>query len=83
MAIFTVTGGAGFIGSHLADALLAEAHEVRVLDDLSSGRMENLDPRCEVLRGDICDVRLLRAASIWPRSPRWRGRTRIGRAPAG
>jgi len=37
-----ITGGAGFIGSHLAEALLAEGHEVVVLDDLSTGRVENL-----------------------------------------
>jgi UDP-glucose 4-epimerase len=38
-----VTGGAGFIGSHLADALVAGGHEVHVVDDLSSGRVENLE----------------------------------------
>src|SRR6185503_1981579 len=37
-----VTGGAGFIGSHLTDRLLADGHEVTVLDDLSSGRPEKL-----------------------------------------
>jgi UDP-glucose 4-epimerase len=37
-----ITGGAGFIGSHLAEALLADGHEVSVLDDLSTGRLENL-----------------------------------------
>jgi UDP-glucose 4-epimerase len=37
-----ITGGAGFIGSHLADALLAGGHEVAVLDNLSTGRLENL-----------------------------------------
>lgn len=49
MALFLVTGGAGFIGSHLADALLAAGHDVRVLDDLSTGRRDNLDPRCELI----------------------------------
>jgi len=37
-----VTGGAGFIGSHLAERLLREGHEVRILDNFSSGRRENI-----------------------------------------
>ena len=41
---FLITGGAGFIGSHLTDALLAAGHEVTVLDDLSTGRFENIEP---------------------------------------
>lgn len=55
LSIYTITGGAGFIGSHLADALLAAGHTVRVLDDLSSGSMANLDPRCVFHKGDIRD----------------------------
>ncbi|MBI5705406.1 MAG: NAD-dependent epimerase/dehydratase family protein [Armatimonadetes bacterium] len=42
MAQVLVTGGAGFIGSHLTEALVAEGHQVRVLDDLSAGKLENL-----------------------------------------
>jgi UDP-glucose 4-epimerase len=42
-----VTGGAGFIGSHLADALVAGGHEVHIVDDLSSGRRENLEHALE------------------------------------
>jgi UDP-glucose 4-epimerase len=42
MAIFLITGGAGFIGSHLTEAALAKGHHVLVLDDLSSGSIENL-----------------------------------------
>ena len=53
-----VTGGAGFIGSHLVDALLADGWRVRVLDDLSSGREDNLADaraRIELVRGDLRD----------------------------
>lgn len=60
MGLYIITGGAGFIGSHLADALLAAGHQVRVLDDLSTGRLENLDPRCQLVRGDVLDTALLR-----------------------
>ncbi|MCW3477252.1 NAD-dependent epimerase/dehydratase family protein [Limobrevibacterium gyesilva] len=55
MALFLVTGAAGFIGSHLVDGLLAAGHSVRGLDDFSSGLIENLDPRCQVLRADVAD----------------------------
>jgi UDP-glucose 4-epimerase len=62
---FLVTGGAGFIGSHLCDALTADGHEVRVLDDLSTGRRENLAAaeargRLTFLAGDVRDARLVR-----------------------
>jgi UDP-glucose 4-epimerase len=53
MPHFLVTGGAGFIGSHLCDLLLADGHRVRVLDDLSTGKPANLDPRVELLVGDV------------------------------
>ena len=62
MSIYTITGGAGFIGSHLADALLAEGHVVRVLDDMSTGRLHNLDPRCVLIRGDVANPEIVRAA---------------------
>jgi len=61
---YVITGGAGFIGSHLADALLAEGHRVRVLDDFSTGRIENVDPRCEVIHGDVCDPATVRRALL-------------------
>ena len=48
-----VTGGAGFIGSHVADAFLAAGHEVGAIDDLSSGSRDNLDPRVRFWRADI------------------------------
>ena len=48
-----VTGGAGFIGSHLVDALLARGDEVVVVDDLSTGRREHVDPAATLLEHDI------------------------------
>ncbi len=50
-----VTGGAGFIGSWVADAFIAEGHEVLVLDNLSSGIIENLPQKAEFIQGDITD----------------------------
>jgi UDP-glucose 4-epimerase len=50
-----VTGGAGFIGSHLVDALVAAGHGVRVLDDLSTGRKENVHPDAELVVGSLAD----------------------------
>jgi len=48
-----VTGGAGFIGSHVCDMFLSKGHDVLVVDDLSSGRLENLDPRVRFFKHDI------------------------------
>lgn len=48
-----VTGGAGFIGSHVVDAHIAAGHEVVVIDDLSTGRRENLHPRARFYHEDI------------------------------
>ena len=53
MRTIAVTGGAGFIGSHVVDALLAAGHRVLVLDDLSSGRRENLAEQAELFEVDI------------------------------
>lgn len=55
MARYLVTGGAGFIGSHLVGSLLDSGHAVRVLDDLSSGSRDNLPHPVEFLRGDVAD----------------------------
>jgi UDP-glucose 4-epimerase len=51
-----VTGGAGFIGSHIVDALLAAGHGVAVLDDLSSGSRDNLPPGVPLHVADIVDA---------------------------
>ena len=61
-----ITGGAGFIGSHLCDALLAKGYAVRVLDDLSTGRRDNLqlsNPRLELIEGDVADAGLVQRAT--------------------
>ena len=50
-----VTGGAGFIGSHLVDGLLAAGHAVRVLDDLSTGLAENVNPAAELVVGSVVE----------------------------
>lgn len=63
MGQYLVTGGAGFIGSHLVDALLAAGHGVRVLDDLSTGRRTNLDPAAELIVGDVAEAATVRAAA--------------------
>jgi UDP-glucose 4-epimerase len=60
-----VTGGAGFIGSHIVEELLRDGHSVRVLDDFSSGRRENLESlpgKPEVLEGDLRDTTIVKAA---------------------
>ena len=56
-----VTGGAGFIGSHLVDSLLAQGHQVRVLDNFSTGKLSNLprSDRLTVIEGDIADAELV------------------------
>src|SRR5260370_13320468 len=63
---YLVTGGAGFIGSHLVEHLVTEGHEVVVLDDLSSGRLENLESvldRIEFVEGSITDLDACRAVT--------------------
>ena len=54
-----VTGGAGFIGSHVADALLQQGHEVSIVDDLSTGRRENVPAGATFHHGDIRDAAFL------------------------
>jgi UDP-glucose 4-epimerase len=54
-----VTGGAGFIGSHLVDALIAKGLHVRVVDNFATGRREHLHPRAELVAADIRDPKSL------------------------
>ncbi|MEA2432833.1 MAG: UDP-glucose 4-epimerase, partial [Actinomycetota bacterium] len=59
---YLVTGGAGFIGSHAVEALLDAGHEVIVLDNLSTGRIENLasvEGRIEIVHGSVLDALLV------------------------
>jgi len=53
-----VTGGAGFIGSHVADRFIELGHEVAILDDLSTGKPENVNPRAKLFRMSLLDERL-------------------------
>jgi UDP-glucose 4-epimerase len=68
-SLFLVTGGAGFIGSHVAARLLADGHRVRVLDNFSTGSRANLDhgaahaAHLDVVEGDIRDLGTVEAAS--------------------
>ncbi|MFC3085541.1 NAD-dependent epimerase/dehydratase family protein [Tabrizicola soli] len=55
MAEYLVTGGCGFVGSHLAEALIAGGDRVVVLDNLSSGKRENLPPGARLVEGDVAD----------------------------
>jgi nucleoside-diphosphate-sugar epimerase len=64
MAHYLVTGGAGFIGSHLAEELVRRGHRVRVADSLITGKRSNLDhvPGVEFLEGDLADIEVARRA---------------------
>ena len=93
-----VTGGAGFIGGHIVDRLVGDGWDVRVLDDLSSGKEENLSAsrdRIQLIRGDLRDERTVADAvagvevvfhqAAVPSVPLWPCSTpyRTSRQPAG
>ena len=87
-----VTGGAGFIGSHVVDALLAEGHEVTVVDDLSREMPAGRRQQAELRELDIVDLGGLRSgrrgaraegrSSTWPPRRAWWRRSRIPGATA-
>src|SRR5437762_12692126 len=64
MANYLVTGGAGFIGSHLAEELLRRGEHVRVVDNLATGKRQNLAhvPSAEFIEGDLADLDVARRA---------------------
>jgi UDP-glucose 4-epimerase len=55
-----VTGGAGFIGSHIVDAFIDRGDSVVIIDNLSSGQIENVNAKAEFVQGDITDAKLVR-----------------------
>jgi nucleoside-diphosphate-sugar epimerase len=56
MALYVVTGGAGFIGSHLTETLLARGERVRVVDSLITGHERNVQPGAEFVKGDLAEL---------------------------
>ena len=62
MAVYLVTGGAGFIGSHLSAALIERGHSVRIVDDLSTGLVQNVPAGAEFVPGDLRDPEVANAA---------------------
>ncbi len=60
-----VTGGAGFIGSHLVDSLVKHGHQVTIVDNLITGKQENCNPRANLVRLDIRDPKLKSVFARW------------------
>lgn len=61
MKTYLVTGGAGFIGSHITEELLAQGHKVIILDDMTAGIRTNVFPQAEFIQGSVTDGELLHA----------------------
>ena len=64
MATYLITGGCGFIGSHLAETLLAQGHKIRIIDNLSTGKLDNLPAsslpaQCDIVIGDVSQKNIL------------------------
>src|SRR5579863_4223782 len=59
MAVYLVSGGCGFIGSHLCAALIRRGDAVRVLDNLSTGSRSKLPPGATFIEGDVADAKLV------------------------
>jgi len=62
MSLYLVTGGAGFIGSNLVDELIRQGHRVRIVDNLSTGKREQVNPQAEFLHLDFTDLESIRPA---------------------
>jgi len=60
-----VTGGAGFIGSNLVNELIGDGHEVVIIDNLSTGKKENINPKAEFHNIDICDMHVKGLCSMF------------------
>ncbi|MTI80559.1 MAG: NAD-dependent epimerase/dehydratase family protein [Firmicutes bacterium] len=58
-----VTGGAGFIGSHIVDMLVEQGYRVLVVDNLSTGKLDNLNPGVEFINLDICSIELIKVVA--------------------
>ena len=56
-----VTGGAGFIGSHIVDSYIKLGHQVLIIDNLSTGKMENVNPKAQFAEVDITNIKLLKS----------------------
>ena len=90
MTTFLVTGGAGFIGSSIAEALLAKGEHVRILDDFSTGRRSNVEAlkgKLEVIEGTIVDEatvkRAMQGVEVVFHEAAIPSRGALGREPAG